>query len=98
MLCCVAWSWLSKLIWKGLLAGASRLSTSNLRPEAVTLRAAARLPAAELDGMGLAAVAPGLAPALGDAEDAVDGAGVGDGGGAYVQFGVAALPQAPNAR
>jgi len=53
----------------------------------VTLSAAAGLPATEPEGKGLAALAAGLAPALGDADAAADGAGVGDGGGAYVQLG-----------
>ena len=50
--------------------------------------------------MGLAALAAGLAPALGDADDAAegDGEGEGDGGGAYVQLGVAELAHAPRAR
>src|SRR5437773_3955149 len=98
--CWVAWSWFSKLIWNGLLAGASRLSLSNLMPDATRLSAAAGLPAAEPAGMGLAALAAGLAPALGDADDAAegDGEGEGDGGGAYVQLGVAELAHAPRAR
>ena len=74
-LCWVGWSWFSKLIWNGLLAGASRLSLSNLMPDATRLSAAAGLPAAEPDGMGLAALAAGLAPALGDADDAAEGDG-----------------------